>query len=90
MTTPATTGRYFYGTGRRKEATARVRLYPGDGAIVVNGKPMEEIWVELLGGNPGAPIDEVGEYDRLYVVRIDAAGAVSTELRRYGAPYEGR
>jgi small subunit ribosomal protein S9 len=35
---------YFYGTGRRKTAVARVRLYPGNGAVVVNGKPMEEIF----------------------------------------------
>ena len=35
--------RYFYGTGRRKRAIAKVRLYPDDGrAIIVNGKPMEE------------------------------------------------
>ena len=35
---------YFYGTGRRKTAVARVRLYPGNGAVVVNGKPMEEVF----------------------------------------------
>ncbi len=36
-------GRYYEGVGRRKTATARVRLYPGgDGAIIVNGKPVEE------------------------------------------------
>jgi small subunit ribosomal protein S9 len=29
---------YFYGTGRRKSAVARVRLYPGTGQIVINGK----------------------------------------------------
>jgi len=29
---------YVYGTGRRKTAVARVRLLPGDGSIVVNGK----------------------------------------------------
>jgi len=34
--------RYYYGTGRRKSATARVRLYPGDNGIVVNEKPAEE------------------------------------------------
>lgn len=34
----ATTDRYFYGTGRRKTAVARVRLYPGSGEILVNGK----------------------------------------------------
>jgi len=35
---------YYYGTGRRKTAVARVRLYPGNGAVVVNGRPMEEIF----------------------------------------------
>ena len=34
----ASTDRYFYGTGRRKTAVARVRLYPGTGEILVNGK----------------------------------------------------
>ncbi len=33
---------YVYGTGRRKTAVARVRLLPGDGSIVVNGKPAGE------------------------------------------------
>ncbi|MDQ3931075.1 MAG: 30S ribosomal protein S9 [Chloroflexota bacterium] len=33
---------YFYGTGRRKSAVARVRLYPGNGQILVNSKPAEE------------------------------------------------
>ena len=34
---------YFYGTGRRKSAIAKVRLFPDDGtAIIVNDKPMEE------------------------------------------------
>jgi small subunit ribosomal protein S9 len=34
---------YFYGTGKRKTAIARVRIYPGDGGpMLVNGKPMEE------------------------------------------------
>ena len=34
---------YFYGTGRRKTAVARVRLYPnGDGTIIVNNRPAEQ------------------------------------------------
>lgn len=33
---------YFYGTGRRKEAVARVKLMAGNGAIIVNGTPYEE------------------------------------------------
>ena len=35
---------YFYGTGRRKTAIARVRLVPGNGAIIINGKPMEGLF----------------------------------------------
>jgi small subunit ribosomal protein S9 len=34
--------RYHYGTGRRKRAIARVRLYPGEGAFTVNGKTSRE------------------------------------------------
>ena len=34
---------YYYGTGKRKSAIARVRLYPGgSGAMVINGKTLEE------------------------------------------------
>ncbi len=34
---------YYEGVGRRKEATARARLYPqGNGTITVNDKPMKE------------------------------------------------
>jgi len=38
---------YVYGTGRRKTAVARVRLLPGDGSVVVNGKPA----ADYFGGN---------------------------------------
>jgi len=40
---------YYYGTGKRKSAIARVRLYPGgSGTIVINGKPLEEVlpWLD--------------------------------------------
>ena len=33
---------YFYALGRRKSATARVRLQSGKGNIVINGKPAAE------------------------------------------------
>lgn len=32
---------YYYGTGRRKSAVARVFMKRGSGAIVVNGKPLD-------------------------------------------------
>ncbi|HEY7826963.1 MAG TPA: 30S ribosomal protein S9 [Candidatus Limnocylindrales bacterium] len=38
MSTPA----FYYGTGRRKTAVARVRLLPGEGEIVVNGRTMDQ------------------------------------------------
>ena len=37
MTIPA----FYSGTGRRKTAIARVRLLPGDGEMMVNGRSME-------------------------------------------------
>ena len=39
----AVAAKQFYGTGRRKTSTARVYLKKGKGAIVVNGKALEEI-----------------------------------------------
>jgi len=38
---------YFYGLGRRKSATARVRLYKGKGTVTINDKPVSE----YLDGN---------------------------------------
>jgi small subunit ribosomal protein S9 len=34
--------RYYQGTGRRKTAVARVRIFPGNGEIVINGKRPED------------------------------------------------
>jgi small subunit ribosomal protein S9 len=34
--------RYYEAVGRRKRAVARVRLYPGEGEIVVNDKDLKE------------------------------------------------
>jgi len=43
--TPSRQGQeYYYGSGRRKTAVARVRLYPGSGAIVINGRPYAEVF----------------------------------------------
>jgi small subunit ribosomal protein S9 len=37
---------YFWGTGRRKTAVARVRLRPGSGKFEVNEKPLEAYFTE--------------------------------------------
>lgn len=32
----------YYGTGRRKSSVARVRLVPGNGEVIINGKKVDE------------------------------------------------
>lgn len=41
------TGSYFYGLGRRKSATARVRLASGKGTFTINDKP----WSDYFAGS---------------------------------------
>jgi small subunit ribosomal protein S9 len=38
---------YFHGTGRRKTAVAQVKLTSGNGAIIIDGKPLEERFPSL-------------------------------------------
>ena len=42
-------GDYYYGTGRRKSAVARVFLKPGKGEFVVNGKPVDSFFGRETG-----------------------------------------
>ncbi|GGP21661.1 MULTISPECIES: 30S ribosomal protein S9 [Silvimonas] len=42
-------GKYYYGTGRRKSAVARVFLTKGTGNIVVNGKPLDQYFARETG-----------------------------------------
>lgn len=42
-------GQYYYGTGRRKSAVARVFLKAGSGRFVVNGKPLDEYFSRETG-----------------------------------------
>jgi len=64
---------YFYALGRRKSATARVRLQGGKGTIVVNGKPAEEYFagskllLEELN-QPFTAIQQENKYDISVVV----------------------
>ena len=38
----------YYGTGRRKEAVARVFLRPGNGKVTVNGQDFNEYFQGLV------------------------------------------
>jgi small subunit ribosomal protein S9 len=42
-------GDYYYGTGRRKSAVARVFIKPGKGQFIVNGKPVDEFFSRQTG-----------------------------------------
>ncbi len=71
---------YYYGTGKRKSAIARVRLYPGGtGAVIVNGKPLEEAlpWIDWQkrAMQPFATISAAA--DRFNVVAKIEGGGVS-------------
>ena len=42
-------GNYYYGTGRRKSAVARVFIKQGSGKFVVNEKPVDEFFTRETG-----------------------------------------
>lgn len=59
---------YFYALGRRKSATARVRLTSGKGKLTVNDKPASEYFADskyLLRKlqEPFVVLDQVDKYD---------------------------
>ena len=58
---------YFYGTGRRKSSVARVRLYPGTGAITINGRDIDDYFgletLKLIINQPFGATETMGKYD---------------------------
>jgi small subunit ribosomal protein S9 len=70
---------YFYALGRRKAATARVRVKGGKGTIVVNGKPAEEYFAgsaNLLNelNRPFVALEQENKFD--ITVHVDGGGHV--------------
>ncbi len=70
---------YYYGTGRRKTAIARVRLYPGGGAIVVNGKPVDDVFDR----------DQHRDEIMLPLKRVGAEGKFSAQVKCEGGGVSG-
>ena len=58
---------YYYGTGRRKSAVARVFMKRGTGSIVVNGKPVDVFFSRETGRmivrQPLALVDQLQGFD---------------------------
>ena len=65
-----------YGTGRRKEAVARVRLVPGTGKWTINGRTLEEYFPsKLLQREVNSPVVLLkleGKFDA--IVLVDGGG----------------
>ena len=78
---------FNYGTGRRKSATARTRLYPGSGQIIVNNRPFEEYFprktLQMIIRQP-LQLTKMGE--RFDIKVVVAGGGVSgqAEAVRHG------
>lgn len=79
-----------YGTGRRKDAVARVWLKPGSGKVVVNGKDQTNYFSRqthrLILNQPFLIVDRVGKFDVMCTVKggglSGQAGAVRHGISR--------
>ncbi len=91
---------YFWGTGRRKSAVARVRLRAGSGKFEVNKRPLEKYFNEERDrGDAIAPLKATGVHGKVDVfVNVKGGGptgqagaivlGVSRALKIANAEYE--
>ncbi len=78
---------YLHGTGRRKCAVAQVRLYAGNGAVLVDGAPFEERFNRVQYRQailkPFEVTDTMGKFD--VVVKVNGGGITGQcEAIRHG------
>ncbi len=66
----------YMGTGRRKESVARVRLVPGDGKVVINGRHMDQYFgLETLKLIVRQPLVATATLDRFDVIaKVEGGG----------------
>jgi len=72
---------YFEGIGRRKEATARVRVTSGKGDFIVNGKPLEEFFprfgdVQIIM----SPLEDAGAKGSVDVSVLVKGGGITGQV----------
>jgi len=80
----------YYGTGRRKESVARVRLVPGNGTITINGRDIDDYFgLETLKTILRQPLEAtgtIGKFDVLVNVKgggfTGQAGAIRHGIAR--------
>ena len=80
----------YYGTGRRKKSVARVRLVPGDGNFVINGRTLDDFFgletLKVIVRQPLALTNTLDRFDILVNVRgggfTGQAGAIRHGVSR--------
>ena len=80
----------FYGTGRRKNAIARVRLVEGNGKITINGKDIDEFFgletLKVIVRQPLTVTNTTAKYDVIANVKgggyTGQAGAIRHGIAR--------
>lgn len=74
-----------YGTGRRKQATARVFLKPGSGGVTVNGRPLDEYFgretSRMVVRQPLELIDATDRFDIYVTVKGGGSGGQAGAIR---------
>ena len=69
---------YFYGTGKRKTAIARVKLVAGNGNIVINSRPLQELFPDLaLQTVMQEPFKATGTVGKFNVIAKVEGGGIS-------------
>ena len=67
---------YFYGTGRRKNSVARVRVFNGTGKVTINGRDINDYFgletLKLLVNSPLVLTENEGKFD--VVVNVVGGG----------------
>ena len=87
---PKTEKKYYYGTGRRKNAIARVRLIEGNGKILINGKDLDEYFgletLKVIVKQPLTVTNSTAKYDVISTVKgggyTGQAGAIRHGIAR--------
>jgi len=85
-----------YGTGRRKSASARVFLRPGNGAVVVNNKPLDEYFgretARMIVRQPLELVELTDKFDLMITVSggggFGQAGAIRHGITRALMDYD--
>lgn len=66
--------KFNYGTGRRKTATARTRMYAGSGSIIINGRSLEDYFprktLQMIIRQPLVLTKNLEKFD----VKVNVAG----------------